>query len=134
MYKSVRSAKNNVSLQHEEELENYLSYLSEYGWKTINLHGKTPDGIAVKNNIVVAVEILGCSKKNGCYTKPTNMIRQKYDDYSMFDHVLVKTFYRKPYGHRVKKQRIDFEELQQWFHDKYSHGRESPMGDSSNKQ
>ena len=117
MYKSVRHpTRRNVSLQHEAELERYLAYMSDYGWKAINLKGKAPDGILYKGTCC-AVEILGASRKGNVYLEPTEVMKQKYDDYSMFDHVFIKTFYRRKVQadvNEIKRSKIDIDELLQY--------------------
>ena len=99
MYKHVRGyTKQNVSLQHEMELEKYLSYLSDYGWRTFNMNGLAPDGIVVKNNVCCAVEILGsASGKLSSYSA-----RLKSDQYSMFDRVMFHTFKYKKFDKRTE--------------------------------
>lgn len=46
------------SVKHEEALDIKIKELETMGWRVINLHGKSPDAIAVKDNKIVAVEIL----------------------------------------------------------------------------
>lgn len=89
------------SLEHEKTLEEKLTQLEKEGWKTINLHGKSPDGIAVKDGKIVAVEIL---KKIRIRLGPSNVrkgkgkMRWKYvgghtlagkrSNYDMFDDII----------------------------------------------
>lgn len=47
--------------KHEEALDLKIKELELSGWRVVNLHGKSPDAIAVKDNRIVAIEIL---KKN----------------------------------------------------------------------
>ena len=95
------------SKEHETELERYLKELEEKGYKTVNLHGKMPDGIAIKNGRIFAVEILGKQKterKN--YDSKTHhgryvtrfyggiTLTQKRNNYRMFDEVLFSFFWK----------------------------------------
>jgi len=93
------------SLEHEEKVKEFLKELESDGWRTINLNAKSPDGIAIKDGKVCAVEILKkikTERKNpesikahgryvwrfsGGYTM--NAKRQIYD---MFDDVLFETY------------------------------------------
>ena len=84
------------SYQHKKAVVVYLEELRNKGWKTINLKGKSPDGIAVKDNKIVAIELLGTTHRNGKGWHSNYSISQKKSDYSMFDEVVVKTFKRVP--------------------------------------
>jgi hypothetical protein len=88
------------SYQHEKALVDYLAELSSQGWKTINLKGLSPDGIAMKDNQIVAVEIL-IKGKDGKHSA-----RNKRDAYFMFDNVFVKTIERDS---DFEKKRIEQE-------------------------
>ena len=73
-------------------------------WKTINLKGKSPDGIALKDNKMVAIELLGYTYRKGKgkhYSKGVNL---KKEDYSMFDDVFVRTFKRLSRPERVRME------------------------------
>ena len=89
--------------EHEEALERVLNSLKENGWKAFSLDGKSPDGIAVKDNEIIAVEILRKFKterknpeqikKHGRYVTRYvggTTIAAKKRGYSMFDRVLVE--------------------------------------------
>ena len=79
---------------HEKGVVDFLSELREQGWKTINLKGKSPDGIAVKDNKIVAVEILTKDKySSGGYHKGG-----KKSDYFMFDDVFIRVIERDKYN------------------------------------
>ena len=82
------------SNQHKEAVVNYLKQLENEGWKTINLKGKSPDGIAIKNNKIVAIELLGYTYRNGKGWHSNKTIKNKKSDYSMFDDVFIKSFKR----------------------------------------
>ena len=82
--------RNGQNLQHRKEVLKYFKELEKEGWKVIDLQNKSPDGIAVKDNKIVAVELL--LKKN---------IKETYKgfksrEYSMFDDILIKRVKRKP--------------------------------------
>ena len=82
--------RNGHSLQHRQEVLKYFDELEKQGWRVIDLQNKSPDGIAVKDNKIVAVELL--LKKN-----PKETYRGfKSREYSMFDQVLIKVVERKP--------------------------------------
>lgn len=88
------------SLQHRRAFLEYLDELEKDGWKVIDLQNKSPDGIALKDNKIVAVEII-LSSQTGKYTSKT-----KKKEYSMFDDVLVRIVKREPdqydrYGWRM---------------------------------
>ena len=84
------------SEQHEKELNEEIERLENKGYRVINLEGKSPDAIAIKDGKVVAVEVLGVSyyKKNHTF-KGTFSIKQKLGTYHMFDGVMIKNFVRK---------------------------------------
>jgi hypothetical protein len=79
-----------ASYQHEKELQIYLDELRSQGWRTIRLSNKSPDGIAVKDNWVVAIEIL-ISGYNGLHHSSA---KNKCEDYSMFDEIFVRRIKR----------------------------------------
>lgn len=62
------------SVKHEETLKEKIKEMELDGWRVINLHGKSPDAIAVKNNQIVAVEIL---KKIKTERKNQDIARRK---------------------------------------------------------
>lgn len=87
--------------KHEEVLEKLIDEMNLDGWKTINLHGKSPDAIAVKNNKIVAVEILKrikTERKNPDLAKKKGKFKwsfaggytlaSKKSNYDMFDEVI----------------------------------------------
>lgn len=83
--------------QHEKELQRACKELRSDGWKVIDLEGRSPDAIAVKEEKVVAVEVLMKYKIerndndhrryrwkfSGGFT-----LTQKKNIYKMFDDVL----------------------------------------------
>ena len=82
--------------QHEQVLEIYLKELEQMGYKTINLKGKSPDGLAIKDNKIIAIEVLSSyynKKHRGWNTKRTK--KQKKELYSMFDDVFIRTFKKR---------------------------------------
>jgi len=81
--------------KHEKLLKETIKKLEKEKYRVIELKGKSPDAIAVKNNKIVAVEILGVSynyKKKRWHKSWT--YTQKEDNYSMFDRVIIKKFKR----------------------------------------
>ena len=56
---------------HEKTLDEMVKTLEFEGWRVIKLHGKSPDAIAVKDNKIVAVEILKQWRKER--TNPTEI-------------------------------------------------------------
>ncbi len=96
--------------QHEEALQKKINELELEGWRVVNLHGKSPDAIAIKNNKIVAVEILQKLKtrrKNKETAKRKGKFRwgfaggftltSKKSNYDMFDDVIFG-FYKKGDG------------------------------------
>lgn len=87
--------------KHEEALDLKIKELELSGWRVVNLHGKSPDAIAVKDNRIVAVEIL---KKIKTERKNPELARKKgkfkwsfaggftlaskRSNYDMFDEVI----------------------------------------------
>lgn len=87
--------------KHELALENKIKELESIGWRVVNLHGKSPDAIAVKDDKIVAVEIL---KKIKTQRKNPDLARKKgkfkwsfaggftlaskRSNYDMFDEVI----------------------------------------------
>jgi len=93
------------SLKHEEKVKEFLKKLEFEGWRVINLNAKSPDGIAVKDGKICAVEILKKIKtlrknpitaaKKGKYVWRFSggfTMTQKRSIYSMFDEVLFETY------------------------------------------
>jgi len=78
--------KENQSYTHKIAIVDYLKELEKEGWKTINLKGKSPDGIAVKDGKVVAVEVMTYKK----HSSRKYLTNQKKSDYFMFDDVLIR--------------------------------------------
>ena len=84
------------SIEHEIKLVDELKKLMLDGWKVINLRGLSPDGIAVKDGKVVAIEVLGVQYKKGKGYCHNWTYKSKKERYSMFDDVIIKTFkYKK---------------------------------------
>ncbi len=80
------------SEKHEERLKEVIKQLREDGFRVIDLEAKCPDGIAVKNNKIYAVEVLGRKYIKGKGWKNKFTIKSKKETYSMFDDVIIKTF------------------------------------------
>jgi Holliday junction resolvase len=60
--------------KHELALKEKIKELEMDGWRVVNLQGKSPDAIAVKDNQIVAVEIL---KKIRTERKNPELARKK---------------------------------------------------------
>ena len=81
-----------TSKTHELTLKNYIEELKSQGYKAFDLNRKCPDGIAVKDGKVYAIEVLGTQKKKGKGNHRKWTFRGKRKEYYMFDDVLFKTF------------------------------------------
>ena len=93
------------SVEHEKKLEEKLRQLEDEGWRTINLQAKSPDGIAVKDGKICAVEILKKIKVRASGNrrgKGKGKFRWKYaggftmankrSNYDMFDDVIFDVY------------------------------------------
>lgn len=89
------------SPRHEEILGEKIKELELDGWKVVNLHGKSPDAIAVKDNKIVAVEILKkikTERKNQAIARRKGKFKWSFaggytltgkrSNYDMFDDVI----------------------------------------------
>lgn len=76
------------SIQHETEVKKTIKKYQSEGYRAIDLQGLSPDIIAVKDNRIFAIEVIG--RKKGHTMKQS--IRWKKDQYSMFDDVLIERF------------------------------------------
>lgn len=87
------------SKQHEETIRQKTNELKNEGWHVVILNGKVPDAIAVKDNMIVAIEVL--PKKdimrqpdwyNKAYRKmydgQTYTMAMKRVNYKMFDGIM----------------------------------------------
>lgn len=87
--------------KHENALNELIKKLEDEGWRIVNLHGKSPDAIAVKDNIIAAVEILKrikSERKNPDLAKKKGKFKwsfaggytlaSKKSNYDMFDDVI----------------------------------------------
>jgi hypothetical protein len=80
---------------HEQRLEDTLKEFEKQGYRTINLGGKSPDGIAFKDNKIIAIEVLGCTHRTGKGWHKNFTVKKKKEQYSMFDDVYITTFRRR---------------------------------------
>lgn len=90
---------------HIEEVKKTKKQLEKKGYRVIDLENKSPDLIAVKNNKIIAVEVLGLqynSKKK--YWKKKFTYKSKKFVYRMFDDVFITTFKRKNIKHHDMSQ------------------------------
>ncbi len=87
--------------KHQAALEEKIRELELEGWRVVNLHGKSPDAIAVKDDRIVAVEILKkikTERKNPELAKKKGKFKwtfaggftltSKRSNYDMFDDVI----------------------------------------------
>lgn len=89
-------------------LENFLKNLNDQGYRTIILSRRSPDGIAIKDDMIFAVEILGKQKYERMYNPKTDhgrfawryiggsTLKQKKEYYDMFDDILFDFWYQYP--------------------------------------
>jgi len=75
------------SLQHEANLKNFCEELVKEGYKVIITENYLPDAIAVKDNKIIAIEIL----MNGT----RDLINQKKKKYSKYDELFFRIFKRR---------------------------------------
>jgi hypothetical protein len=89
-----RRRRNNMTAGelHEKKLKEELEKLKKEGYRVIDLERKCPDGIAIKDGKVYAVEILGKKHTNGKGWKISSTKKQKEFIYKMFDGVIIRTF------------------------------------------
>ena len=80
------------SKQHESELKQYMETLEKNGFKVINLKGCSPDAIAVKDNKIYAVEVLGSQYRNGKGWHKSWTVKKKTEQYEMFDDLFIHVF------------------------------------------
>jgi len=82
------------SYLHEVELKKVLSKLENEGYRVFSLSGLSPDGIAVKEGKVVAVEVLGLHWREVPQKRwhRSWTYKDKRKAYSMFDDVIISTF------------------------------------------
>lgn len=79
--------------QHELELKNCIKEFRDKGWRVIDMKRKSPDAIALKNNKLIIIEIVGATKTNN--TKwHTSKTKKHYNEvWCDFDAVVLKHFY-----------------------------------------
>ena len=84
------------SLQHMKAVHKNIAELEKKGYRVIDLQGKSPDAIALKDEKIIAVEILGRQYKKGKGWKKKWTHAQKKKNYDMFDDVIIFSFRRHP--------------------------------------
>jgi len=82
---------------HEKALMECIEELKAKGYRVIDLERKSPDAIAIKDNQIFAVEVLGIRYRKGKGWGKTWTPKAKETIYHMFDGILFKTF-RYPIG------------------------------------
>lgn len=90
------------SEQHFEEVRKAIKELESKGYRVINLELKSPDCIAIKDNKVYAVEILGLNTLTGKGIPDKYTVKDKVATYHMFDDVIIRTFLRKKNNWKYK--------------------------------
>lgn len=93
------------TIEHEEKITKRLEELELQGYKTINLNNKSPNGIAIKDGKIFAVEVLRkvkSERKNPEIIKKHGRFVWRFQSgytivkinklYSMFDGVLISSF------------------------------------------
>lgn len=98
------------SKQHQEKLQEFKAELEKEGWRVILLEAKSPDGIAVKDGEICAVEVIGkelrrAGEYKGKYktgepryqwTRPSGFtFAGKRRIYHMFDDVIFGVYYKE---------------------------------------
>ena len=87
---------------HEKGIIVFLNELRARGWKTINLKGTAPDGIAIKDNMVAAVEVITYDDS----TSQSYNVRMKKDRYFMFDDVFFRLLKRNDEQANIENERV----------------------------
>ena len=88
------------SIPHEKALDEKIKEMESKGWRVINLDGKSPDAIGIKDGKVIAIEVLKkiktersnleTIKRHGRYVwryQGGMTQTQKRSIYSMFDDI-----------------------------------------------
>jgi len=78
------------SKQHQDLIAKTVEELRYKGFKVVNMNGKAPDAIAIKDNKIYAVEVLlipNIPKKGWQHLR---VIQNKINYYSMFDDIIFK--------------------------------------------
>ena len=88
------------SRQHKKAIWDYIEELRAQGYKAINLNNFSPDGIAVKDGKLFAIEVLITNGKK-------YVTNAKKNQYSMFDEVLVKKIPRDKFFEKKLKAEED---------------------------
>lgn len=82
------------STQHMREVQKHIDELIKKGYRVIDLQGKSPDAIALKDDKIYAVEVLGRQYKRGKgWIKKWSHVSKK-KNYDMFDDVIIFSFRR----------------------------------------
>ena len=81
------------SQQHMDKLKEVIKELENNGYRVIDLENKSPDAIAIKDNEVIAVEVLSrqYDMKRGRWKKHFTT-KKKKEIYHMFDGLIIRTF------------------------------------------
>ncbi len=76
-----------------DKLKEVIEELKSVGYRVIDLENKSPDAIAIKDNEVIAVEVLSrqYDMKRGRW-KNHFTTKKKKEIYHMFDRLIIRTF------------------------------------------
>lgn len=82
-----------VSKKHQEILKKKIEELNKKGYKAVSLGKPKPDGVAVKDNKLYAVEVLRFSSSHTPNSKAEKrFIKEKKKVYKMYDGVIIEAF------------------------------------------
>jgi len=84
------------SIEHERVLRETIEKLERDGWRVIRLDGKSPDAIAIRDDVVMAIEILTARHRPGKGWHKSWSIKGKLRAYSMFDKVMIVVYRKEP--------------------------------------
>lgn len=77
---------------HRLKVKETLKRLETEGYKVIDLENKSPDGIAIKDGKVIAVEVLGLQLSKKGHWRHSWSVKSKHQIYHMFDDLIIETF------------------------------------------
>lgn len=88
-----------ASKRHEELVAAKVHELMNEGWRVVTIGNRHPDAIAIKDGVIMAVEILKKYKhvskagKNKGWKYTNGAMKQKLEGYAHFDKIAFVTFY-----------------------------------------
>jgi hypothetical protein len=81
---------NHGSEKHQRLIVETIEQLENLGYTAINLKGVAPDGIAIKDNKIYAIEVLLINHIPKKGWKHLKSVRNKRERYKMFDDIIFK--------------------------------------------